>query len=67
MTEPNTGLRRRLTIDGEHYYLIVTDGPDGLRLDATAPRENAPDNLRLRGILDTICAAATEMIAEVRR
>lgn len=64
---PNTGLRRRITVDGEHYYLIVTDGPDGLQLDVTAPRENAPENARLRGILETICGAATKMIAEVRR
>lgn len=66
MNAPNTGLRRRITVDGEHYYLIVTDGPDGLWLDCTAPRENAPENARMRAILEGICDAATEMIAEVR-
>ena len=63
---PNVGLRRRITIDGEHYYLIVTDGPDGWTVDITAPRENAPENARLRGILESLCGAVSEMIAEVR-
>lgn len=64
--EANTGQRRRMTIDGEHYYLIVTNGPDGWRIDITAPRENAPENARLRGILESLCGAVSEMIAEVR-
>ena len=29
MTDEASGQRRRITVDGEHYYLIVTRGPDG--------------------------------------
>ena len=66
MDAPNTGLRRRLTLDGEHYYIIVTNGPDGPVIDVTAPRENAPENGKLRQILENICTTINTMIAEVQ-
>lgn len=65
MTAPNTGKRRRVTIDGEYYYLIVTTGPDGAAVDITCPRENAPEHAKLRGILETITSNITEMLMEV--
>lgn len=65
MTAPNTGKRRRLTLDGEHYYLIVTDGPDGAAVDITCPRENAPEHAKLRGILEAVTTCITDMLAEV--
>lgn len=61
----NIGKRRRLTIDEENYYLVVTDGADGWQIDITCPRENAPENMKLRGILEKICAAVNELSAEV--
>lgn len=65
MTAPNLGKRRRVTIDGEHYYVIVTNGPDGWQVDCTCPRENAPENGKLRGAIEKICAAINGLSAEV--
>lgn len=65
MSPPNHGIRRRLTLDGEHYYLIVTAGPDGAAVDITCPRENAPEHAKLRGILEAVTSSITEMLAEV--
>lgn len=66
MNAPNIGLRRRMTLDNEHYYIIVTNGPDGLVVDVTAPRENAPENAHMRQILENICTNINSMIAEVQ-
>lgn len=63
---PNTGKRRRIEIDGENYYLIVTDGPDGFAVDITCPRENAPENIRMRRAVEVITCNINEMLAEVR-
>jgi len=50
--------RRRLTIGGENFYLVV-----GKRfIDATVPHENRPENRELRKIMDTVCAEATELL-----
>lgn len=62
---PNVGLRRRVRIEGEHYYLVVTRGPDGYAVDVTCPRENAPDNTRVRGIVETLTAHINHLLAEV--
>lgn len=48
MTDEASGQRRRITVDGEHYYLIVT-----------CARENAPERAATRRIVDQICEAAT--------
>lgn len=63
---PNTGIGRRLTLDGERWFIVVTDGPDGLAVDATIPGEDAPENTRTRRMVETICANINDMIAEVR-
>lgn len=63
---PNIGKRRRIKIDGENYYLIVTDGPDGPAVDITCPRENAPENVRMRHAVETITNNINEMLAEAR-
>lgn len=62
---PNTGKRRRLTLEGENYYLIVTVGPDGPAVDITCPRENAPENMRMRCIVEAITAGINEIFAEI--
>lgn len=62
---PNTGKRRRLTLEGEHYYLIVTVGPDGPAVDITCPRENAPENVRMCRIVESITAGINEIFAEI--
>lgn len=63
---PNVGLRRRISIEGESYYLVVTWGPDGYAVDVTCPRKNAPDNRRVRCIVETLTAHINHMLTEVR-
>lgn len=65
MTDEASGQRRRITVDGEHYYLIVTRGPDGWHICATCARENAPERAATRRIVDQICEAATLSINAV--
>ena len=57
-----TGQRKRLTISGEHYYLIVTHGENGPHVCATCPRENAPEQREIRAVLETVCETITEMM-----
>lgn len=52
-------IRKRIKIDNENYYLIV--GKDFIH--ATCPRENAPENVKVRAILDQVC----EAISAIRR
>lgn len=65
MTAPNLGRRRRVTIEGEHWYLIVSRGPDGVCVDITCPRENAPEHAKLRAIMETVCANLNPLLTEV--
>lgn len=62
---PNLGKRRRLKLEGENYYLIVTVGPDGPAVDITCPRENAPENVRMRRIVESITAGINDIFAEI--
>ena len=57
-----TGQRRRIEIGGENYYIIVTRGDNGPHVCATCPRENAPDNAKMRAVLETVCSTITEMM-----
>jgi len=47
--------RRQVTIDGEHFYLII--GRDFVH--ATEPHENRPENQKTRQLVDTICEIIT--------
>jgi hypothetical protein len=47
--------RRQITIDDEHFYLII--GRDFVH--ATVPHENRLENQKLRQLVDTICATIT--------
>ena len=62
-TLAGTGIRRRIEIGGENYYIIVTRGENGPHVCATCPRENAPEQREIRAVLETVC----EMITEVMR
>lgn len=57
-----TGIRRRIEIGGENYYIVVTHGDSGPHICATCPRENAPENTHLRAVLETVCSTITEMM-----
>lgn len=57
-----SGQRRRIEIGGENYYIVVTHGDSGPHVCATCPRENAPENRKMRNILETVCSTITEMM-----
>lgn len=61
-TLAGSGQRRRIEIDGEHYYIILTWDDGAASIDITCPRENAPDNAKMRAVLETVCNTITEMI-----
>ena len=50
-------VRKRISIEGEHFYLII----GRTFLDVTVPRENAPDQSKVRAILEQICNAVSEV------
>lgn len=61
-----TGTRRRISINGENYYLIVTRGEHGPHICVTCPRENAPENRRIRGALEGLCDEITKDLREFK-
>ena len=61
-TLAGTGIRRRIEIGGEHYYIIVTHGESGPHVCATCPRENAPERREIRAVVERMCKAITEML-----
>ena len=61
-TLAGTGIRRRIEIGGENYYIIVTRGDNGPHVCATCPRENAPERREMRAVLETVCSTITEMM-----
>lgn len=50
--------RKRVEIAGENYYLIV--GKDWVQ--ATVPRENAPENNDTRVVVETLCREITGLL-----
>lgn len=65
MSPPNIAKRSRISIDGENWYLIVSIGPEGPAVDITCPRENAPENARMRGFMENITRNINELFAEL--
>ena len=61
-TLAGTGIRRRIEIGGENYYIIVTFGENGPHVRATCPRENAPERREVRVVLEQVCETITEMM-----
>ena len=57
-----TGIRRRIEIGGENYYIVVTHGDNGPHICATCPRENAPERREIRDVVERICEAVTGML-----
>lgn len=64
MTEPNTGKRRKITLEGERFYLTVTDGPDGPSVEVTCAHD-VPPHSRTWRIAEAICVGINELFAEV--
>ena len=62
--EPDgTGERERVTINGESFYFIATQGEDGwIHFTATVPYENRNENEKLRAAVDGTCRALTKRI-----
>ena len=56
------GIRRRTEIGGENYYIIVTHGDNGPHVCATCPRENAPERMETRQVVERLCETITEMM-----
>jgi hypothetical protein len=50
-------IRRKITIEGENYYLMIGK----TFLQATVPRENAPQQSQIRNIVEQICDTVTEV------
>ena len=65
MSPPNIAKRSRISIDGESWYLIVSIGPDGPSVDITCPRENAPENARMRGFMEGLTRNINELFTEL--
>ena len=65
--EPDgVGLRRRLEIKGERYYLLATRADDGgVDFLVTCPDENKPTGLRARLPAEAICRVCSRMTREI--
>jgi|WetSurMetagenome_2_1015567.scaffolds.fasta_scaffold432201_3 hypothetical protein len=59
--QPENCTRKRITINGENYYLVV--GRNFVM--ATIPAENRPDRLNERQIVETLCSEITEIMGEI--
>ena len=53
-----TGKRKRIEINKQNFYLIVT----GDSVTCTVPHENRPEQKELRNIVDTLCAEISELM-----
>lgn len=60
MSPPNLGSRRKLTLEGERYYLTVTNGPDGPAVELTCAHD-VPPHSRTRKIAETLCGTINDM------
>ena len=55
-------IRRRVEIDGDHYYILV-----GHRfVAASVPYENRPENLKQRQVIESLCAAITNCMEKLQ-
>jgi hypothetical protein len=57
------GLRKRLEIAGENYYLVATRNvtDNGIDFTVTVPDENRPVGRARRETAERICAACSEL------
>ena len=52
-------IRKRISINGENYYLVVGT----TFVLATLPFENRPERLKERQIVETLCSEITELLS----
>jgi len=64
MIEPDgVGLRRRVTIAGEHYYFVATKGEDGwIHFFSKTPDENKATGKERRQTADETCKVLAQMV-----
>ncbi len=66
ITPEGTGARKRITIAGEHYYLIATMGDTGkLACLVTVPDQNKPTGQARRETAEIICEELTAMFNDL--
>ena len=65
MTAPNLGKRRRIEIEGERYYLLVTKGGDGWTVEISAGHD-VPPHSRTRQAIEALVEEINQTIQEVR-
>ena len=58
MEYQGSGKRRKETIDGENYYILLTD----THLDITTPFENRPENIKQRVIINHLCKSISKLM-----
>lgn len=66
MEADGLGYRGRVIIDGENYYITVTDGDEGFRVTITCPRENSPENTKLRTMMEQISTNINMLSRRIR-
>ena len=59
------GIRERISIEGERFYLIVGFDEGRPYLHVTVPDENKPTGRALRQVAEAICSRATERLGEL--
>lgn len=62
---PNIGKRRRIEIEGERYYLLVTQGGDGWTVEISAAHD-VPPHSRTRRAIESLVEEINHTIREVR-
>ena len=64
-SSPNVGKRRRISIEGEDYYLVCSNGTDGPAVDITADCD-VPPYSKTKRIVETLCAHINDLFEEER-
>ena len=62
---PNIGKRRKIDLEGEHYYLLVTAGADGWTVEISAGHD-VPPYSRTRRAIEALVEEINKTIQEVR-
>lgn len=65
MSPPNLGKRRKISIEGERYYLLVTQGGDGWTVEISAAHD-VPPHSRTRRAIESLVEEINHTIREVR-
>lgn len=65
LSRPNLGKRRKISIEGERYYLLVTQGGDGWTVEISAAHD-VPPHSKTRRIVETLVEAVNGLVREAR-